>query len=147
MRYSLSDYTATIKLPASLSAIASSISIGGQGSYLDTVDVGLDNDLWSMSSYSTGGYVLNKNLARTGTITFTLNQLADVCSRLRTLQAAYYPSDAEAIDDPCTIEISNKEGTIVSATDCYLQKIPNQQYQAQASTQSWTFLCGVINFA
>ena len=65
-RYSLANYTLAITLPSELATIlgltgSESLVVGGEGSYLDTFAVELDNDIFITKCDATGSWVHAKN--------------------------------------------------------------------------------------
>lgn len=144
-RYSLANHILSI-VPddPQLRTDFGTITIGGQGSYLDSITIELDNDLWSTSSYNTGAWIHNKNLSRTGSATVSISQLSDEVYILMRLSNKYYEDEYNGF----TITLSDQEGTLIATcVDCYIQKIPNQQFQNEAQNQDWAFTCGQITFS
>lgn len=147
MKYSLAKYIATISIPASVAASfgASSISVGGLGSTTESITISVPQDLWSVVGDATGGYVMNKNNDRSGSVIISLNQLTENVGRFITLCNVYYSS--EEISDGLTIEVSSLDGkTVATCSDCMIRKIPDQAFAATAANQSWEFVCGKITF-
>lgn len=142
MKYSLANHVLSIEpVDASIRDMFGTISVGGEGSYLDSITISITPSLWDTTGYATGGWVHNKNLSRVGTATISLNQMSDQVSVLKRLCNMFYSADYEGF----TLTVTNNEGTkLATCTDCYIQKIPDQQFQASAQTQSWVFTCGKI---
>lgn len=145
MQYSLSNYILTIKLPEKLSSEfgTSIISVGGEGSYLDKIEVKINKSQWNTTGDATGSWVHEKSLDRTGTCDISINMMSDKVSRFITLCNFYYGSDYDGL----TLEISDNEGdTVVTCDDCLLTAIPSLVLQSSSQTQNWSFTCGRITF-
>lgn len=143
-RYSLANHVLSIKPNDNqINNIFGTISIGGEGNYLESVSVSNENTLWSTTGYATGAWVHNKNLAKTGTVTISLNQLSDQVAKLITLCETYYGGDYEGF----TLTLTKNDNTkICTCIDCYISKIPTQSFGTSAANQSWVFTCGKITF-
>lgn len=144
-RYSLANYILTVTIPTELAGTfgANTLTVGGEGSYLDSMQVSLSQNLWSTEGDSTGSWVHNKNLDRTGTCQITLSMLSDKVARFITLCNLYYAADSDY--SGLTLELSSSDGTtIATCNDCYITKIPDQQFQSTAQRQTWEFTCGRI---
>ena len=143
-KYSLASHILSIKPndPA-INSNFGTISIGGEGSALDSIIIRPGNQLWSTQGYPTGGWVHSKNLAKNGTVELSLNQLSDQVVKLVRLCETYYTADYDGF----TLTLSTNDGTkLCTCTDCYIQAIPAQEFGAQAANQTWTFTCGKITF-
>lgn len=145
MKYSLADYILNIQSnDPSIAAIfggVDGLSIGGEGSVLDSLSINLDNNLWDTTSYATGGWVHSKNLSRSGTAQITLNQLSVKLGKLKQLCNMYYGGDYDGLT-ATLIDSTGKE--IAKCEDCFVQKIPSQDFGQNAGTQTWTLTCGKI---
>ena len=145
MRYSLANYILSVDSnDPEIKSIFGTISIGGEGSYVGSINLSLANPQWSTTGYSTGGWVHNKNLDRHGTATVSLNQLSEPVAKFIQLCKLYYSTtDYEGF----TLSLTDVAGNnIASCIDCYISQIPDQTYEDQAGMQSWAFTCGQINF-
>lgn len=149
-RYSLANYKVALTLPSDFAAEVGltgneALTIGGEGSYLDSVTVEMDNDTYNTKSDSTGSWVHDVNLSKTGKVTITINQMSDKIAKFKKITNLYSLSNVDyegvtiAIDD-------NKANHIVNCSDCYFQKIPNQEFNQEAGTQAWVLTCGKIEF-
>lgn len=148
-KYSLSKYILSIKPSTNLaSAIADfgTITIGGEGSYLDTVSINPQGTMWRTTGFATGGWVHDKNLDRTGTVSITLNQMSDAIQKFIRLCETFYESDYDGFTITLTTNDVDKR-VIATCIDCYIQGIPNQSFQSSAQSQTWTFTCGKITFS
>lgn len=151
MRYSLSDYRLSITVPNSLSGLLglSEFSIGGEGSYLDNIDTGYDNDLFTTEGDATGSWVHNKNLSKVGKVTVTINQMSEKVARFKRLCNLFYSatSDSNEEYDGLTMVLTDmKNQVIATMVDCFIVKIPNQRYGQKAETQAWVITCGKISY-
>lgn len=144
MIYSLSSYILTVAIPSGFASQfgADTISVGGEGSYLDNMSVST-KDIWSMTTDATGGYVHEKSLDRSGTMSVTLNQMSDKVNLFRTLCNLYYNSSIEDAGLTLTLTDSNNE-VIVTMEDCVISKIPDLDLGETSATQEWSFNCGKI---
>lgn len=143
-RYSLANHILSIESndPA-IRNMFNVISIGGEGSYTGSINVSQQNNLWETEGFATGGWVHNKNLSRCGTVTVNLSQLAEQVAKFIQLCNTFYSADYEGF----TLTITTNEGRkIATCTDCYIQKIPDQNFSETAGRQDWTFTCGHIAF-
>lgn len=146
MRYSLSDYKLSITLPAAFSTAIGleKFSIGGEGSYLGSIAVSQTNDTFTTEADSTGSWYHNKNLARNGTVTIEINQLADSIVRLKRVFNLYFNVDDY---DGMTMVLTDRQNNVVSTMeDCFIQKPADQTFGETAATQSWVLTCGRITF-
>lgn len=148
-KYSLTKYILSIKPSNDLSSATSdfgTITIGGEGSYLDNISIKLTASLWSTTGYATGGWVHDKNLDKHGTVDITLNQMSDAVQKFIRLCETFYESDYDGF----TITLSTNDAdkrVIATCIDCYITAIPTQTFQSSSQTQTWTFTCGKIIFS
>lgn len=144
MRYSLADYMLSIESDDStIKNMFGTITIGGEGSYLDSITLSTPTDVYTTTGYATGGWVHTKSLDRTGTVSLTINQMSSKISKLKQLANISLTGDYEGF----TLSLSDSSGNkVASCIDCYISNIPNQQFQSSAGTQTWEFTCGQINY-
>lgn len=147
MKYSLADYILNIQSnDPDIAAILtgnSGLSIGGEGSALESINIKIDNELFSTTSYATGGWVHEKNLARNGTIDVTLNQLSKNVAKFKQLCNMYYGKDYASL----TITLVDSEANeIARCEDCFIKAIPVQDFKGTSSTQTWSLTAGKITF-
>lgn len=144
MKYSLANYILSVQPndPAlTANQLFKNIKIGGEGSALDTITLTLANNLYDTTSFATGGYIHNKNLARNGTATITISQLSDSVAKFKQMCNVFYGGEYAGF----TLSLSDNTGVkVATCTDCYIQKIPDQSYASTAGTQQWVFVCGEI---
>lgn len=147
MKYSLSKYILTISIPASVAAQfgVSTISVGGVGSYTESITIEQTADQWTVQGDATGGYVFNKSNDRTGSVQVSLNQLSERVAQFKALCNIYYSS--EEIDEGLTLELRSLDGVMVATCDdCMVRKIPAQAFAESAAYQTWELLAGKITF-
>lgn len=150
-RYSLANYTLAITLPSDFAAEIGlseneSLIVGGEGSYLDSFSVEMDNDLYTTKGDATGSWVHDKNLSRTGKVTITLSQLSNKVAKFKKIVNLYYQANSEY--DGVQLSLAdNQSGNIVNCSDCYFQRIPTQEYGSESGTQAWILTCGQITFS
>lgn len=144
MKYSLSDYIVSIQPnDAGIKRIFGNIVIGGEGDATDSIIARLANDLWSTTGFATGAWVHNKNLDRHGTVELSVSQLSEKVAKLKQFCNLYYGGEYSG----ATITISDIYGIkVCTCVDCYVTKIPDQQYSSTAGNQTWQFTCGEISF-
>ena len=144
MKYSLANYILSIDSNDSeIKNIFGTISIGGEGSYLGSISLSLQNPMWETTGFATGAWVHNKSLDRHGSATLTISQLSDAVARFIQLCKLYYSGDYNGF----TLSLSDIAGNrIATCVDCYIEKIADQSFEAQSGNQSWVFTCGQINY-
>ena len=151
-RYSLADYRVTVHIPAINGLAEEEITIGGpgenrEGSCVGEIKVTRRAELWTTEGDPTGSWVHNKNLDKTGTVEINLRQVSDYVIKLMMVCAAYESTDS---GDGLTITVNPviSEGTdnFITCNDCYIQKIPDQDYTDTAKEQQWIFTCGQVLF-
>lgn len=143
-RYSLANHILSIKPnDPSIASIFGTLTIGGEGSYLNSVRVRRQDDLWNTTGFATGAWVHNKNLSRIGSVEVTLNQLSDQVAKFITLCETYYTGDYDGF----TLTLTKNDGSkICTAIDCYISKVPDQEFLTAAQDQTWAFTCGQITY-
>ena len=144
MKYCLANYILSIQPnDPTLVSMFGNMSVGGEGDALSQMTISIEPTLWDTEGFATGAWVHNKNLSRTGTVTISISQLSDRVAKFKQLCNVYYNNDYNGV----TMTLSDSEGNkVCAAIDCYVQKIPEQQFQDKAQTQDWTFTCGEITF-
>ena len=148
-RYSLNKYILSIKPSNELASAMNdfgTISIGGEGSYLDNVSINLNRNMWNTTGFSTGAWVHTKDLSKTGTVSITLSQLSPEVQRFIRLCETFYDNDYEGFT--ITLSTNDTDRRVISTCiDCYIQKIPSQDFASSAGNQTWVFTCGKITFS
>lgn len=149
LKYSLANYYITISSDDSelqrifIGQDGETISIGGQGNCIGDISISRDKDMYSIDSYNTGGYVFNKNLDASGSVSISINQLSDVVSKFKELCNILYNGDYE----PLTISVYDSYvEPVAECRDCYPKKIPEQSFKNESEDQTWEFLVGQIIF-
>ena len=143
MVYSLANYKLSISINDVVlrTAFGSALTVGGNGSQLESMTVSPNANIFDIESYATGGYVFNKSYDRSGSVSVTLNQLSDEIGKFKNLINMYYSGDYGAL----TIVLTNNENEkVIECVDCLPTKIPDQQFQSTAQTQTWGFSVGKI---
>lgn len=161
-KYSLADYQITVTFPTGENANLllnrvglvdnTPISIGGpgqnglDGSFVGSIKVSRSNDVWKTEGDATGSWVHSKSLDRTGKISVDINQVSD-----QVLTLIYITNAYQNIQDTIGgLQITVKNAynpslpAVATAYDCYITKVPDQDFQDSARTQSWEFTCGRI---
>lgn len=144
MKYSLANYILSIQPnDTTLKTMFSNVSIGGEGSSIDSMTVSLDKEVWSTEAFATGAWVHNKNLARTGKITISISQLSDNVAKFKQMCNIFFNGEYDGF----TLSLVDNTGSkVCTATDCYITKIPDQEMKDTAQMQTWIFTCGEITF-
>lgn len=146
MKYSLANRILSLEAnDASLRQWFDKVTVGGNGSALESISVEYTNEQWTTDSFATGGYVHNKNLSKVGTITIVLSQLSEKINAFKNLVNAHFTGDYQGLT--LTLTDTATETEILVAKDCYFTKIPNQEYGRTASTDSWVLTCGEISYS
>lgn len=142
MKYDLSQYIVSIS-PAdpTLRSLFGTISIGGEGSYTESITLSNNGNLFTTAPFATGAWVHNKSLDKTGTCTMSLSQLSRQVAKLLKFCMIYYSGNY----DGSTITVSDISGNrVATCSDCYPQKFPDQVFGESSANQSWVFTCGKI---
>lgn len=152
-RYSLADYKVSISFPAGLKAGLSTdpLEIGGpgnngeDGSFVGTIKLARATNTWETEADPTGSWVHNKNLDRHGTVTLSIRQISDDIIRLIMIARAI--ENDQTLKKGCKIDVYGADTQLVAtAEDCYIVKIPEQNYGEKAQTQEWEWTSGRIKF-
>lgn len=151
--YSLSRYKLSITYPTALSAELSeyfssdgTIIIGGEGSYLNSFSFSQTKNTWEVSGDNTGSYVFNKNLDKTGTAQLSISQMSNMVLKFKQLAKLYYENDYDYGLTLTLIKFDGSSKTVVKCKDCYISKIPDQQFQGESQDQTWEFVVGRIDY-
>lgn len=141
--YSLADHILTVALPQRLVSQFGTefISVGGEGSYLDSITIRIDNRLFDTVGDYTGSWHHNKNLNAQGSVSVSINQLSPQVARFKRLCNLFKNGDYEGL----TLTVKTLQGTLIStALDCYISKIPDQDFRGTAQNQTWDFTSGKV---
>ena len=155
-RYSLADHTAKITLPAGLSMGGVDlggkvITIGGpgqngqHGSFVGSIAVSRAANMWSTTGDPTGSWVHNKNLDLTGAVTLSIRQVSDDVIRLMMI-SNIFAADNDRNGKGCKIEVFSGDDIVSRAEDCYIVKVPNQNFGESAENQEWEWTAGYVTF-
>lgn len=152
-RYALSDYELQITFPSAPNGEQRlpDLCIGGpgqngyEGSFLGSIKVTRNNNLWDTDGDPTGSWVHSKNLNRTGTVELDIRQVSDDVLKFAYI-CSFYESNEQDTLGGCTIRIVNSYNglAVAECLDCYITKVPDQNYGASAETQAWTFTSGCV---
>jgi len=144
MRYSLANYILSVESNDSfIKQLFGTISIGGEGSYLNRISLSLNKEQFSTKGFVTGGWVHDKSLDRTGVATVELNQLSDKVSKFIQLCKCFYSGDYDGF----TLTLSDINGNkVATCVDCYISKPADQDFAESSGSQVWQFTCGQINY-
>lgn len=168
-RYALTDYKVAVLLPDALrnrifansgnatnngttnvGGVERTIDFvfGGDDSYTQSISVQYRNQLFSVQGDATGSWVYTKSRDRTGSVTFSMNQVAPNVGTLIDIFNIYFNdiSDTEGnVLDGFTLVITNRQGdTVCTCEDCYVTGVPNQSFSSTPSAQSWQIASGRI---
>lgn len=143
-RYCLVNYILTADIPVDIGFGVQSVSIGGEGSYLDSITISMNEDMFTTKGDNTGSWVHIKNLNQTGKITVAVNQVSDRIAIFKALVNAYANVDSTS---GMTLTLRDTlNDTIAVCEDCVITKIPDQAFSSEPATQTWTFNAGKITF-
>lgn len=148
-RYSLADYILTITLPtefaSDLQLASNTISVGGEGSHTESINISTDNNIWTTEGDATGSWVHSKNLNRVGKASVSLSQLSENVAKFKKICNVYYTSGTDY--DGITLSLTDSLGNnIATCNDCYFTKVPSQDFGNTAANQTWELTCGQITF-
>lgn len=144
-RYCLANYILTIDIPEDIGFGSTSVSIGGEGSYLDSITISRPTEMFKTEGDSTGSWVHTKSLDKTGTVTVSIKQVSDKIAVFKALMNVYGNLNTEA--DGLTLTLRDTlNNDICICEDCLIDKIPDQSFEAEPKSQSWSFTCGRITF-
>lgn len=144
-RYSLANYILTADIPEDIGFGTQTVSIGGEGSYLNSITVTLSQSLFTTQGDNTGSWVHVKNLNRTGTVDVSIKQTSDRIATFKGLINVYSNLNRDSSGMTLTLRDTN-DNTICVCEDCLLQKIPDQVFGSEPENQRWTFTCGKITY-
>lgn len=144
-RYCLANYILTADIPEDIGFGTQSVSIGGEGSYMDTITVTMNNPMFTTQGDYTGSWVHVKNLDQTGQIQVAIKQVSDKIATFKALMNVYRNLDSEATGMTLTLR-DTLNNTICIAEDCVIDKVPDQAFANEPASQTWNFLCGKITF-
>lgn len=147
MVYSLSKYVLTMSIPESVAQHfgTNTLSIGGTGSYTDSITIRQTNNQFEVEGDATGSHVINKSNNRVGEAEVVINQMSERVAKFIALCNVYYSS--ETIDEGVTLELRALTGeTVATCNDCFPNKPADQAFGQTAQTQSWVFVCGEVTF-
>ena len=144
--YSLANYKLTLTSddPTIIATFGESISIGGQGKKIGSISINQTNSPYALKSFETGGYYYDKTLDRSGTITISLNQLAEEVAKFKTLLNLYYTGDYNGFTAVLT---TNENVKVAECIDCLMTNVPNQSFGGSTGSQEWQFGTGQITFS
>ena len=144
-RYCLANYILTADIPEDIGFGTQSVSIGGEGSYTDSISIKLNQNMFSTEGDSTGSWVHVKNLDSTGTVDISIKQVSDKVATFKAIVNIYSKLTNEASGMTLTLR-DTLNNTVCTCYDCLLEKIPDQTFGSTPTSQSWTFTCGKITF-
>lgn len=140
-KYSLADYILSIRPDDAQLSSFGTITVGGEGNALDSIEFSYSNDMWSTTSYSTGAWVHDKNLSRVGSINISLSQLSDQVAAFKQLVNKFYGGNYQGLTLSLTDSLGNN---IATAIDCYFTRIPSQSFGSNSANQTWSLTAGKI---
>ena len=144
-RYCLANYILTADIPDDIGFGTQSVSIGAEGSYMDSVTVHMNEPLFTTEGDYTGSWVHIKNLNQTGTVQLSIKQVSDSIAIFKALLNAYRNVDSEARGMTLTLR-DTLNNTVCVCEDCVIENAPDQAFGTTPQTQTWVFLCGKITF-
>lgn len=145
MRYSLADYIVTIKPnDPEIATVFQSLSIGGQGTALGSINLNTNANLWETTGYPTGAWIHNKSYDRHGTCVININQMSPEVALLVQLCNHYYTGDYGGVTITVSAANGGESRTVATCIDCYVQKNADKTFGAAAENQNWVFTCGQV---
>lgn len=149
-KYALANYQIAISINDTQlrNLFSDEIVIGGAGTYMGNISVNRESNVYEVQGDNTGSYVFNQNLNKTGTVTLSINQLSDDVIKLKRIVEWCYTHEIS----PFTITVrsntleSTSVKTVCICNDCLVQGVPTQSFGDAATNQTWTFICGKIDF-
>lgn len=148
MKYALTNYILTLKFKRALAEAIGieTLSIGGEGSYLDNFSFSLNGTLWSTKADATGSWVHKKSLDRSGKCGISMNMLSPQITTLTRLFNLYF--SPESSDESLTITLSDAaSNVVVTCEDCLLTSLPDLTISETPGNRNWEFTCGKIVIA
>lgn len=144
-RYCLANYILTVDIPEDIGFGAQSISIGGEGSYTDSITVHRDKAMFSTQADDTGSWVHTKSLDAHGYVDVSIKQVSDKIATFKALMNIYRNIDSEASGMTLTL-CDTLNNPICICDDCVLENVPDQAFANEPANQTWRFLAGRITF-
>ena len=152
MIYSLLHYQTEIKLSESITRLIGkdSIIIGGEGSYLESIEVVRNSDAWTVKGDSTGSYIHTFNGDKTGEVHLTINQVCKESKIFHKLMSSYYlnnlnKSNENQIFSEIIVRNSNTNEIIAKCKDCVIKKVVDKKFSNEAQNETWNFICGEVD--
>lgn len=135
--YSFEDTTLTVEHPALGLYSAYGTGIG-------SVSVSMAEDMSSHQTSADLAVVISKHAKKNGSFTFDILQSSDFNNFMKRLYN--YLAQAPAPEFGLTkMILSNRStGQTYTATGCTPQKLPDDQYQSQATNRQWVWLAANI---
>lgn len=152
--YALTDYILGVQIPAVGDLPAETFTVGGpgdtgNGSCTGQIVVSRNQNLFETDGDVTGSWVHNKSLNRTGTINIDIRQVSNYIVKFILTCAVFEKVQTRTGGMTITLTpaFNNESNTpIITAIDCFFQKVPDQNYGPSAQMQSWIITCGRIDF-
>ena len=158
--YSLADYDFTITsvaLPGQTDLEDNfEFTLGGAGNFLDSVTVTWDSNVFEKEADPLGNVVFTKSYARDGQISLSINMLSDKVKIFNKIMQLYYGGGIKDrsysnIKDPFFSITIKRHGvdsasvpTLIEASYCALQKLPDLEFGQNAGTREFVFLAAEI---
>lgn len=157
--YSLADYDITIRsvaLDGQNLTDNFNFTLGGAGSFLGSVKIQFDGEIWKKETDVLGNVVYTKSYARDGQITISLNMLSEKVKIFNKIIQLYYggsiKNKQETNIQDMFFSITVKRHTAdpdsttaeVEATYCVLQKLPDLEFADTAGVRDFVFLAAEI---
>lgn len=143
-QYSLSIVPDDAALAQLASVIGGVVVTSANGNGVDKIDVGLNSDQWSTKGYANGAWEHNKSYNRTGTVNVSVSQLSEAISRFSKFCNLWYSGNYGGLTLAITSNLTG--ASVCICHDCYITRIPSQEFGETATTQTWGFTCGFIDY-
>lgn len=135
--YSFEDTTVTVEHPAFGVYSAYGTGIG-------SVSVSMSNDVSSHQTAADLAVVISKHFHQNGTVTFDILQSSDFNSFMQRIYNYLKQAPASEFGLTNIIVRNRSTGRTYTCTGCTPQKLPDDQYQSQASNRQWAWLAANV---
>lgn len=155
--YSLTHYQVVVEVPQSIKKYLSSkdaekgLVFGGSGSYLESIDVKVNNDTYTVKGDYTGSYIHTLNGDRTGECNLTINQVSKSGKVLYKLINLYFNKTddngalLQTVSFPSITVINLRTNEkVAEAREAFLKRPADLKFTNEAVTQEWSFVCGEV---
>lgn len=156
--YSLTHFIVNISLPESMRELLTSkqkesLTIGGSGSFIESITIRTTTDNWQVKGDATGSYIHTFNADRTGEVELSISQVATQSKLFSKLMNIYFSKIDEKdgyrkLEAFPLIQVQDiKTGEIVAeCKDAFIKKPAEKKYSSEAQNDTWIFAAGVVEY-